>query len=159
MWWVIIVGLLVFVMLCMKNAAQRAQQEYHKTAPHQIVRLAIVVIAFGFVVQRWLINPACNFLSEKAWARTAEAKAVAGGDLYSFRTEFYGISFYLKKMMRRVTDIVPDSGTVFMLRKNLPEFQELAAKNAKVRVSIFNEIPQELVPPEKRIVIVKILPA
>ena len=100
-----------------------------------------LMVAMSSVVQGIIGAPLSQLASPKDWARYELADVAGDMPLYSFGTEFYAVSLYVKKEFHRIVDHIPSSGFIFAERKNVEKLKGTFGAGCN-----FNEVPQRLTP-------------
>jgi 4-amino-4-deoxy-L-arabinose transferase-like glycosyltransferase len=122
-------------------------------------RLAIVVVTVVFVVSFFVYDVVAWQLSPKRWVRSGaiqrELHAEPVPRLFSYGSEAYGASFYLKLPFARATPgDVPDGSLVFVEQGKLAEFKAKVAP----QVEEILRYSSGLSAPKRDIVVGKVLP-
>lgn len=95
--------------------------------------LAYPLIVYG-VLDGCVFPLFANSLSAKPFAEMVRAKTAATESLYSFNTEYYGVSFYLGRPIARFEDVLPRRGLVVLNRDDLASFEKILAIDSQVEV-------------------------
>jgi 4-amino-4-deoxy-L-arabinose transferase-like glycosyltransferase len=85
--------------------------------------LATLICALCAVGNWVLFPPAVNGLSSRDFADAVSAVASEEDTLYSFDTEFYGLSFYAKRPVYRYEERKPTTGLLLLNETDLPDFR------------------------------------
>jgi len=94
--------------------------------------LAVLVCSLFGLGNAVLFPPAVNGLSSRDLAVAFPLVLRPNEKVYSFATEFYGVSFYSKTPIYRFEEQAPTSGLLILNEDDLKDFEDSAGKNLRV---------------------------
>lgn len=145
----LVLGLIIALRAWGRETVREAQR-------NPVGQLAISVWLTVVVCSFLIVDPICYQLSPKAWAHDpgvlASLQLERQEKVYSFGSEQYSMSFYLKKPFYGASPGMPSGSLVFVERRNIDRFRQQIAPNFTEVVTFRSGLEGE----KKVIVVVRI---
>ncbi len=149
-WWSVSI-----VILCSLIVLRAIPRAFLIGKPPQ--RLAVALVAGVVITGIGVAEPVFRQLSPKSWASSGDLASALNlsqrEKLYSFGSEAYSSSFYLKKPFFSATPGLPSGSVVFVEQRNLNRFKEEVAPHVREIARFSNGLE----PSKKDLVVVEVL--